>query len=313
MEQQRRKTAVAWLSVASNSALVALKVTVGLLIGSVSVISEAIHSGLDLIAAVIALFAVRKSGQPADARHPFGHGKIENISGAVEALLIFLAAGWIVWEAVHKLRHPQPLSAPAWGVAVMAFSALANTFVSRALFRVGRETESVALQADAWHLRTDVWTSLGVTGGLGLIWLGHRLRPDLDLHWIDPLAALGVALLIGRAAWTLTRDAARDLLDESLPPAEVAWIGDLASRLDLPVRGVHDVRTRRAGPYRFIELHVEVDGNMTVHESHEVADAIERAIAGHFPRAQAIVHVDPYDDRRGAGPAQPAPGGAAAP
>lgn len=303
MDQQRRKTAVAWLSVGSNATLVALKVVVGVAIGSVSVISEAIHSGLDLVASVIALVAVRHSGKPADPRHPFGHGKVENISGAVEALLIFLAAGWIVWEAVHKLTGEHAVGAPAWGVAVMAFSAVANTFVSRALFRVGRETESVALQADAWHLRTDVWTSLGVMSGLGLIWAGGRLWPGTSLHWLDPVAALIVALMIGRAAWTLTRDATRDLLDESLPPEEVAWIAGLAHRIDLPVAGFHDVRTRRAGPYRFIELHVEVDGGMTVHESHEIADAIERAIEERFPRAQAIVHVDPYDDRPSPRPA----------
>lgn len=296
-DHQRRKTAAAWLSVASNSLLVTLKIAVGVAIGSVSVISEAIHSGLDLVAAFIALFAVRHSGRPADPRHPFGHGKIENISGAVEALLIFLAAGWILWEAVHKLRHPQPLTAPAWGVAVMAFSALANTLVSRRLFRVGRATDSMALQADAWHLRTDVWTSLGVTGGLGLIWLGGLVRPGLDLHWLDPVAALVVALLIGRAAWRLTLESTRDLLDESLPSAELAWIHATVDALPHPVQGMHDLRTRRAGAHRFIELHLEVDGAITVHASHAIADDLERAMEVRFPGAQAIVHVDPFDDR----------------
>ena len=296
-DNRRRKTAAALLSVASNSALVALKVVVGLAIGSVSVISEAIHSGLDLVAAIIALLAVRHSGRPPDPRHPFGHGKIENISGAIEALLIFLAAGWILWEAVHKLRSPHQVATPIWGVAVMALSAVANTLVSRLLLRVGRETESMALQADAVHLSTDVWTSLGVTGGLGLIWLGGLVRPGLDLHWLDPLAALVVALLIGRAAWRLTLESARDLLDESLPPVELAWIRDTVGALPHPVQGMHDLRTRKAGAHRFIELHLEVDGAITVHASHAIADDLERTVEARFPGAQALVHVDPFDDR----------------
>ncbi|MHB8080180.1 MAG: cation diffusion facilitator family transporter [Candidatus Krumholzibacteriia bacterium] len=297
-DHQRRKTAVAWLSVGSNSLLMLLKVVVGVAIGSVAVVSEAIHSGLDLVAASISLFAVRHSGRPADPRHPFGHGKIENISGAIEALLIFLAAGWIVWEAIHKLHHPQPLTAPLWGVAVMGFSALVNTLVSRRLFRVGRATDSMALQADAWHLRTDVWTSLGVTGGLGLIWLGGRLWPGADLHRLDPLAALIVALLIGRAAWRLTLESTRDLLDESLPSTELAWIRDTVGALPHPVQGMHDLRTRKAGARRFIELHLEVDGAITVHASHAIADDLERAVEAQFPGAQALVHVDPFDDRQ---------------
>jgi cation diffusion facilitator family transporter len=166
---QRRKTRVAWLSVASNTALVAAKVVVGLAIGSVSVLSEAIHSGMDLLAAAIALFAVRRSGVPADSDHQFGHGKAESISCLAEALLIFGAAGWIVYEAVDKLIHPRQIELASLGVAVMLLSSLVNWFVSASLFRVGRETDSQALLADAWHLRTDVYTSAGVMVGLSLV------------------------------------------------------------------------------------------------------------------------------------------------
>ncbi len=155
MDSQQRKSATALLSVGSNTALVVGKLVVGLMIGSVSVISEAIHSGVDLVAAVIALFAVRTSGKPPDERHPFGHGKAENLAGTIEALLIFVAAGWIIYEAVRKLSHPEPLEDPGWGVAVMLISAVANMLVSAQLFRVGRETDSVALQADRWHQLTD--------------------------------------------------------------------------------------------------------------------------------------------------------------
>ena len=208
----KRKSSVALLSVASNTILVLLKLTVGIIIGSVSVISEAIHSSVDLLAALIALFAVRTSGKPADAEHPFGHGKVENISGTVEALLIFLAAGWIIFEAVKKLKDPEPLEEVGWGVAVMMVSSAANILVSKALFKVGKETDSVALQADAWHLRTDVYTSAGVMAGLAIIWIGRIVLPGTDLNWVDPVAAIGVALLIIKAAYQLTVESARDLL-----------------------------------------------------------------------------------------------------
>ena len=144
-----KKTAAAILSVASNSLLIILKVVAGLLIGSVAVLSEAIHSGVDLVAALIALFAVRASGREADERHPFGHGKVENISGTIEALLIFAAAAWIIYEAIRKLIDPQEISMPFWGVGVMLVSALVNLFVSGHLFKVSKETDSVSLKADA--------------------------------------------------------------------------------------------------------------------------------------------------------------------
>jgi len=225
MDREQRKKRVALLSVVSNATLVALKLAVGLAIGAVSVLSEAIHSGVDLVASGIAWYSVRTSGVPADREHPFGHGKIENVSGAVEALLIFLAAGWIVYEAVGKIVRPEPVELASWGAAVMLLSAAVNTLVSRRLFRVGRETDSVALIADGWHLRTDVYTSAGVMTGLGAIWAASHVAPGVDLNWVDPAAALGVAVLIVKAAWDLTRQSVRDLLDVQLPGDEIAWIG----------------------------------------------------------------------------------------
>lgn len=296
MDAQRRKVAVATLSVASNTTLVILKVIVGLAIGSVSVISEAIHSGVDLLAAVIALFAVRTSSKPADEVHPFGHGKVENVSGTVEAVLIFLAAGWIIYEAVHKLLAGAALEEPGWGVAVMLFSAGVNLVVSQQLFRVGKETDSVALQADAVHLRTDVYTSAGVMFGLGAIWVGSRLWPDTSLAWLDPISAIAVALLIIKAAWDLTRESARDLLDVRLPPEEEAWVRDCVSRQRPDVRGFHDLRTRKAGPDRFIEFHLIVDGTMSVDASHRLTDDIERDIRAKFAGVSLTIHVEPCSD-----------------
>jgi cation diffusion facilitator family transporter len=207
----------------------------------VSVISEAIHSGVDLVAAIIALFAVRTADKPADEEHPFGHGKIENISGTIEAILIFFAGIWIIYEAAKRLIHSETLDAPMWGIVVMLFSTAANLIVSKMLFKVGKETDSVALQADGWHLRTDVWTSAGVMAGLGLILIGRKIFPHTNLSWIDPVAAICVALLIIKAAWQLTVESGKDLLDASLTGEEAEWIRDHIAGQSSQVRGFRRV------------------------------------------------------------------------
>jgi cation diffusion facilitator family transporter len=287
---------VASLSVASNGALVVLKLVVGFVTGAVSVFSEALHSGLDLVAAVIALLAVRAAARSADERHPYGHGKFENISGAIEALLIFVAAGWIVYEAIDKLRHPSPLQALGWAVAVMLFSATVNAVVARMLFRCGRETQSVALLADGWHLLTDVFTSVGVMIALAVIMLGKRLLPGVSLGWVDPVAAIAVALLIVKAAWDLTRQSMHDLLDTSLPAEEREWIGKVVTDFGPAVCGFHGLRTRQAGPVRYIELHLLVAANMSVEDSHALVHRLTDRIRERFASAQVIAHVEPADD-----------------
>jgi cation diffusion facilitator family transporter len=293
MTPAQRKSAAAWLSVLSNTVLIIGKVIVGLLIGSVAVISEAIHSGVDLLAAVIALVAVKEGSRPADEKHPYGHGKFENLSGTVEALLIFVAAVWIIYEAVKKLIHPEPIEGVGIGVLVMGISAGANWLVSANLFRVGKETDSVALKADAWHLRTDVYTSLGVMFGLGVLWMHDRFLPNVNLHWVDPVAAIAVALLILHAAWELTLEAVRDLLDVQLPPQEQQWISDLLAGMRPRVHGFHRLRTRKSGPQRFMDFHIYVDSRMTVDESHHLAHEIARKIEEHFGQTSVSVHIEP--------------------
>jgi cation diffusion facilitator family transporter len=292
-ERNKRKSNVALLSVISNTSLVILKLVAGTMIGSVSVISEAIHSGVDLLAAIIALFAVRKSGKPADEDHPFGHGKVENISGTVEALLIFLAAGWIIFEAVKKLRNPEPIGDAWLGIVVMLISVMANLIVSKNLFKVGKETDSIALMADAWHLRTDVYTSLGVFGGLAVIFAGGFVLPGVDLRWVDPVAAIGVALLIIRAAYHLTVESARDLVDVGLPSEEVDDVRRHIRAFAPTIRGFHRLRTRKAGSSRFVEFHIRVDASMSVDESHRIADMITCSIKQHYPGTTVTIHIEP--------------------
>ena len=205
----------AGLSVASNIALTAGKLVVGSIIGSVSVISEAIHSANDLLASFIALWAVRKSAQPPDQEHPYGHGKVENIAGTIEAVLIFIAAVFIISESIEKIRQGGEILEPGWGMLVMAVSAGLNFMVSSYLLKVGKEQDSVALEADGVHLRTDVYTSLGVMAGLGLI--------QLSGYWIlDPIIAILVALLIVKAAFDLLQKAF--YLSWTPPPMLKPWI-----------------------------------------------------------------------------------------
>lgn len=289
----KRKASAARLSVISNTTLVLLKLAVGIAIGSVSVISEAIHSGVDLLAAVIAWFAVKISSKPADEDHPFGHGKVENISGTAEALLIFVAACLIIIDAAKKLLNPQALEAPGLGVAVMLVSSVANIMISRMLFRVGKETDSVALQADAWHLRTDVYTSAGVMTALGIIWLGGFLFPEADLKLVDPLVAIGVALLIIKAAYKLTVESTRGLMDVSLPPEEEEKIRKCISVFAPTVRGVHRLRTRKSGSYRFVEFHARVDASMSISESHRITDMIALSIKECLPNTVVTIHIEP--------------------
>ncbi len=203
----RAKTRAAALSIASNSLLILVKISVGLAMGSISVVAEGLHSMLDLMAAIIAFFGIRIASRPPDSEHPFGHGKAESVSAGIEGGLIFLAAAIIVFEAGRRIFAGVSLQLLEVGMGVMLLSAVVNIVVSRYLFRVARRTESVALEADAWHLTTDVYTSLGVMAGLVVV----RLT-GFDL--LDPLIAMGVAGLIVKAAWDVTRKSWMGLLDE---------------------------------------------------------------------------------------------------
>jgi cation diffusion facilitator family transporter len=180
-------------------------------------------------------------------------------------------------------------------VAVMLVSSIANILVSEMLFKVGRETDSMALQADAWHLRTDVYTSAGVMIGLMLILVGERFLPGVDLLWLDPTAAILVALMIVHAAWRLTRDSGRDLLDASLPAGEIEQIRKLVQGFGASVRSFHHLRTRKGGANRFVEFHLVVDKDLTVEKAHRMSDELTQAIKAKLPGATITIHVEPCD------------------
>ncbi len=279
------KRRTARLSVASNTSLVIFKLLVSWQTGAVSILSEAAHSAVDLLAALIAWAAVRKSDLPPDEKHAYGHGKIENLSGAIEAVLIVVAAVGIVWEALQKLNQQHMPEDLELGLAVMALSIVVNWLVSGKLMTVAKATGSQALEADAMHLRADIWTSVGVLIGLGLIyWTG--------LPWLDPAIALVVAVIVFRAGWKLTKNSFAELTDISLPAEEEERIAALV-QTHPDVLSLHRLRTRRSGSYRLLDMHVVLGKHMPLEEAHLVCDQLEADLKVEFAPCDVIIHLEP--------------------
>jgi cation diffusion facilitator family transporter len=242
---------------------------------------------MDLLASLIAYISVNLSDRPADERHPYGHWKIENISGVIEALLIFVAAIWIIFEAVHKIIYPSQVETIGLGFAVMCVSALANSLVSWYLYKISKETGSVALEADALHLKTDVYTSLGVAAGLGLIFL-------TGYHILDPIVAILVSFLILKESYTLLIRAYKPLLDESLAPEELKIIRDTIEQYCKENIKYHGLRTRKAGNYNYIDFHLNLDEDLTVKEAHDLCDSIEQEIKLRLANSEITIHVENF-------------------
>lgn len=281
-----QKVRVACLSIASNTVLTGAKLAIGISMNSVSVISEAVHSGLDLIAALIAFFSVRKSSMPADHHHPYGHGKFENVAGITEALLILGAALYIIFNAWPKLFGPAEIKSLDLGAAVMGGSALINFFVSRKLFQIGTRTDSPALIGDAWHLLTDVYTSLSVLAGIVAIKL-------TGLTIIDPLIAIAVSLLILKAAVKLIKDSMCSILDTSLPEAEERVIRDVLTKYSPEFVEFHKLRTRKSGSQRYVDLHLVVPAGLEINRAHHICDQIEEELRGSLFDVQVLIHTEP--------------------
>jgi cation diffusion facilitator family transporter len=277
------------VSVASNSLLIVLKLIVGLVTGSVSILAEAIHSSIDLLAAVIAFFGLRAAVKPADREHQFGHGKWENVSGSIEAVLIFVAAVWIIFEGVKKILHGVEVELLGWGIAVMAVSVVVNILVSRNLFKQAKIHDSIALEADGQHLRTDVITSLGVLMGLAAVQI-------TGLKILDPIVAIGVALIIVKAAWDILRKSFGGIIDTGLPPEEEKIIVDTLAEHRGQLVNFHEIRTRKAGAQRFVELHLVMPATLSVGEAHGMCDHLEADLKRKLPRLEITVHVEPCED-----------------
>ncbi|MBI3912093.1 MAG: cation transporter [Armatimonadetes bacterium] len=282
------KTAAACLSLLVSAFLVVLKMGAGLLSGSVSVLSDALDSGVDVLAATLAFFSVRAAEAPADTRHPYGHGKAENLAAALQALLIFAAAGTIIYQAYRRLVSnalPEHLGLTA---GVMGVSAIIHLVVTRHLWRVAAATESPALAADARHLSTNILTATGVFLGLLLIEFTGQA-------WIDPVIGLVVGGFIFKMGWDLSREAIGHLMDQRLPEEEIALLRDVLDA-EPRVLGYHRVRARRAGSQRHIDLHLLVDPEMSLRAAHELAEEVEDRIRAAFPGVLVVTHVEPATD-----------------
>jgi len=274
------------LSVISNTVLSLMKIIIGLVTGSVSVLSEGIHSCTDLMASLMAFFSVRYAGKPADSQHQFGHGKIENISGTVEGLLILAAGGYIIYEAVQKIITGVEIASLDLGIGIMGGAALINFLVSRHLRKVAKKEDSIAIEADAWHLLTDIYTSLGVFVGLVLV----RLT---GITILDPIIAIGMAILIIKAAYQVTRKAVRDLLDASLPESEINLISEIANAHRGEIVGFQDLLSRKSGGERFIHLTLTLPYFMAVSETHDICTRIEGEISQKLANCHIIIHSEP--------------------
>lgn len=294
----RQKTRAARLSIVSNTVLIALKIVAGVLTGSVAIVTEAVHSSIDLVASVVAWFSVRKAEEPADESHPYGHEKIENLAAAFEGLLIVLGAAVIIYEAIGKLASPS-VERIGIGIAVIGVSTVVNFAVSSYLFRQARLTHSPALEGDAEHLRTDALTSLGVLVALVLVAI-------TGVKELDPIAALVVACAIVFAGVRLITRSSRVLVDEALPEEELASVEDAIRAYGAPeVIGFHKLRARRAGSRRYLDLHVQFRHGTSLERAHHVSHGLQAAIMDRLRDADVLIHLEPEDaaDQRTVTPA----------
>jgi cation diffusion facilitator family transporter len=285
-----RRTRAAMISIASNSGLIVLKLVAGVITGSVAIVTEAIHSAVDLVASFIAYFSVRQAEEPADESHPHGHEKFENVAAAAEGVLILIGSGVIIYAAVRSLVLGPELHALGVGIAVLAFSTAVNFGVSTWLYRRARETHSAALEGDAAHLRTDAYTSAGVLIGLALVQI-------TGADWLDPVVALVIAGAIVVTGLRIVAGSWRVLVDEALPDTELAAIRDTIEGFARQgVVGYHQLRTRRAGARRYIDLHVQFESGTSLEDAHGTAHALQDEIARRLPGGtDVLIHLEPAD------------------
>lgn len=280
-----RRTGAVALAIVSNALLISLKVGVGFYTGSVSIFSEAIQSGTDLLAALIAFFAIRGAAKPPDATHPYGHGKLESLAATVEALLIFGAAGLIIYESSRRLYFGADIANVDWGIGVMVLSSVADLFVSRHLFRVARRTESPAIAAEAWNLATDIYAAITVVVGLVLVRVTSIVA-------FDPIVGIGVALFIIKTGFDIIRGSIADLLDESLPAVDQSKIRAVLDAHRRMFSDVRTMRTRRAGGRRLVYIALQFPPTVSMADAHAVTEHLEQEIRRVYPGSTVTVEAE---------------------
>ena len=280
------KKFAAALSITSNTLVFLFKIVAGILSGSISIISEAIHSVSDFLASVLTFFAVTRSSEPADKEHTFGHGKYEDMSGYIEGGLIILAGIYIIYESSKKLIYGYELkSEPLLGIAAMGFAVLANFLVSQYLFYVAKKSDSVSLKADGEHLRTDIYSSLGVLIGLILI-------KYTGLAILDPIIAIIVALIIFKAGFEISKETLNNLLDSSISDEDIEKIENIIKNNQV-VKGYKNIKGRKSGQYKEVELTLLFNEDMKIKCCHNICDQIECEIKNEIENASIVIHPEP--------------------
>jgi cation diffusion facilitator family transporter len=291
MSGQRSRAAA--VSIVSNTALIVLKLIAGLVTGSVAIITEAIHSSVDLAASYIAFFSVRQAETPADASHRYGHEKFENVAAAAEGVLILVGSGVIVYAAIRSLIEGPELESLGFGIAVVGFATVVNLVVSTWLYKQARETQSAALEGDAAHLRTDAYTSLGVLIGLALVQF-------TGAEWLDPVVAIAIAAAIVVTGLRIVARSWGVLVDEALPEPEQRAIQEaIEAFAGRGIVGYHQLRTRRAGARRYVDLHVQFRSGTSLEDAHATAHALRDEIDRRLPGGtDVLIHLEPADKVR---------------
>lgn len=287
MNINAEKKFAAGLSITSNALVIVTKIIAGMVSGSISIISEAIHSLSDFLASVLTFFAVTRSAEPADKEHPFGHGKYEDMSGFIEGGLIIFAGFFIIFESVKKLLQGYSLESESMlGIYVMAFAVVANFLVSRYLFFVAKKSDSVSLLADAEHLSTDIFSSLGVLIGLVLIKITGIVA-------LDPIIALIVALIILKTGFSISKETLNNLLDGSLPSEDIAKIEEILKKNSV-IKGYKNIKGRKSGQYKEVELTLLFNPDMKISCAHNICDQIENEIKKNLGQVSTTIHAEPY-------------------
>jgi len=273
----------ALVSVISNSSLILLKLIISFLTGSISILSEALHSLSDLFASVITFFSVKYSETPPDEKHPYGHGRIENVTASVEAILIIVAAIYIFFEAFIRFLHPAEIQLPFLGIIIMSISFISNLFVSNYLYKIAKKTKSLALEGDALHLKADMFSSLAMIAGFVLIWV-------FDWHIIDSIFAFAVAIYMLIEGYILFKKSFNPLMDQAIEKEELKAI---LSTFEENKYQIHDLKTRKSGNTIFADVHLELPPQMPLQEVHDICDKIEILLSDKLPCIIVNIHVEP--------------------
>lgn len=290
IENSQEKKFGAAVSIASNTVLILIKIVAGVLSGSISVLSEALHSFADLSASCLAYFSVSKSAKPADDDHPYGHGKYEDLAGFVEAILIILTALYILFVACEKIithggNHEIQTTV---GIAIMCLSVIVNWLISSYLDKIAQKTDSIALKTDSEHLRADIYSSLGIIAGLFAVKI-------TGLNILDPIIAIFVAAIILRTGIKLTKQSSNNLLDGSLPKEDKAKIDDVLNHFKAHgVIGTKQIRTSKSGSKRLIQMSIYLPSGVTLIEAHNICDEIENQIRKNLKNCDITIHPEPY-------------------